>query len=170
MKAQVRRTKILSKLAGAISPVSATALANELNVSRQVIVNDVAILRAAGSNLIATPRGYILQENEQEPELGIRHQIACVHGEEGMEDELNVIVDHGCKIVDVIIDHPVYGQLVGALQLSNRNDVKEFVERSEEAQPLSHLTNGLHLHTILCPTEEAFQQVKEKLKGMGILL
>lgn len=166
MKAQVRRNKILGLLSKATAPVSATILANELNVSRQVIVNDVAILRASGSDLIATPRGYILQGKE----MGIIHQIACVHDVKGMQDELNAIVDEGCKVIDVIVEHPVYGQLVGALQLSNRNDVKEFVQRSEETQPLSNLTGGLHLHTIVCPDDDAFERVKNALRKMKILL
>lgn len=166
MNAEIRRNKILSILSGVSDPISATVLAQKLNVSRQVIVNDVAILRASGSELIATPRGYILQGRE----TGIIHQIACIHDAGGMRDELNAIVDQGCKVIDVVVEHPVYGQLAGTLQLSNRNDVKEFVERSEEAQLLSYLTGGVHLHTILCPTEEAFERVKQELKKMKVLL
>ncbi len=170
MNAEMRRNEILKILSHADSPVSAKILANKLNVSRQVIVGDVAILRACGSNLIATPKGYILQSKLQMTDKGISHQIACAHDAEGMLSELYAIVDAGCKVIDVIVEHPVYGQLIGLLQLSTRNDVDEFIIRCSEAQPLSYLTGGLHLHTVLCPDEAAFERAKEALNKLGILL
>ena len=166
MSAEIRRGELLKILMGASAPINATVLAKKLNVSRQVIVSDVAILRASGTTLIATPRGYILQNQD----MGITHQLACVHDAQGMRTELYTIVDQGCKVIDVIIDHPVYGQIIGMLQLSNRNDVDEFILRCKQSQPLSYLTGGLHLHTVLCPDEAAFVHVKEELMNRGILL
>jgi transcriptional regulator of NAD metabolism len=169
MTAKERRNEINNILAAAEEPVSASMLAQGLNVSRQIIVGDVALLRAAGVGIIATPRGYILT-----PETtGVKHTIACLHsGNEAMEAELNLIVDCGCSALDVIVDHPVYGQLTGQLSLSSRYDVEQFKQRMEEANamPLSTLTEGIHLHTISCPNEAAFQRVKKKLRELGILL
>jgi transcriptional regulator of NAD metabolism len=89
-----------------------------------------------------------------------------------MEAELNAIVDQGCTVVDVVVEHPIYGQLVGKLELSSRYDVSQFVRRSqtEDARPISSLTDGVHLHTIRCPDEAALQRVQEALRALGVLL
>jgi hypothetical protein len=89
-----------------------------------------------------------------------------------MVEELNAIVDQGCTVVDVVVEHPLYGQLVGKLELSNRYEVSQFVKRCQEAeaQPLSNLTDGVHLHTIRGPHEDALRRVKESLKELGFLL
>lgn len=163
-----RRTTILNLLHEISGPVSATALARELSVSRQVIVGDIALLRASGVNISATPRGYvILKENG-----GLLRTIACQHTSAQIAEELNIIVDQGCTVVDVVVEHPVYGQLTGPLQVSNRYEVEQFVLRveSEQAQPLSRLTDGIHLHTISCPDEAAFIRVCANLRQHGFLL
>ena len=81
-------------------------------------------------------------------------------------------MDQGCTVVDVIVEHPLYGQLTGSLQLSSRYDVAQFIARSQsaDAMPLSQLTDGTHLHTLLCPSESAFQRVTARLREQGILL
>jgi hypothetical protein len=148
--------------------VSAAVLASRFNVSRQVVVGDVALLRASGEDISATPRGYVLSRDTD----FIKRTVACCHGSEDMERELNIIVDNGCTVLDVIVEHPIYGQLAGRLELKSRYDVRQFALRSqqEEARPLSDLTDGIHLHTILCPDEDAFQRVKEDLRQAGLLL
>ena len=82
------------------------------------------------------------------------------------------MVDCGCTVLDVIVEHPVYGQLTAALQLSSRYDVEQFISkmRNSSAAPLSALTEGIHLHTLSCPSEDAFAHLKEQLKQMGVLL
>lgn len=149
--------------------VSATALARQFSVSRQIIVGDVAILRAAGSEIAATPKGYVLQSVQDRE--GIIHMIATLHDGAGMEKELNICVDNGCTVIDVVVEHPVYGQLVGLLDLSTRYDVSQFIKKVEEqsAHALSELTDGVHLHTLKCPSEEAFIRVKEALREAGVL-
>ena len=87
-----------------------------------------------------------------------------------MERELLIMVDNGCTVLDVIVDHPVYGELTGALQLSSRYDVQQFIVRSRAAPPLSLLTEWVHLHTLVCPDGDAFHRVKQELSGAGILL
>ena len=168
MQAEQRREDILEILRNAREPVSAGALAARYHVSRQIIVGDVALLRASGANISATPRGYIIDAAS----AGLRRQIACLHRDSQMEAELNAIVDNGCAVLDVIVEHPVYGQLTGALNLKSRYDVSQFLLRCREAdaKPLSDLTEGIHLHTVSCPDEAAFQRMLDSLRALGFLL
>ena len=98
--------------------------------------------------------------------------LACRHRADQMEEELNAMVDQGCTVLDVIVEHPIYGQLTGQLQISNRYDVGQFVQRCrrQEAAPLSQLTEGIHLHTVACPSQEAYGRMKESLSKLGFLL
>ena len=162
-----RRAAILQRLSAADGPVSAATLAAELGVSRQIIVGDVALLRAGGLDITATPRGYVLPS----PPAGVVCTFACRHRADQMEAELNAIVDQGCTVLDVIVEHPIYGQLTGPLRLSSRYDVAQFVDRcrQEAAAPLSQLTEGVHLHTVLCPDDGAGRRVREALERLGFL-
>lgn len=168
MRAEERRQAILNTLNSAGHPVSASALARQFSVSRQIVVGDVALLRAAVANISATPRGYVVLRESG----GLIRQVACQHDAAGMEAELNAMVDHGCTVLDVIVDHPIYGQLTGPLQLASRYDVSQFIARCAraEARPLSDLTGGIHLHTLSCPDEAAFQRVEDALRNMSVLL
>ena len=162
-----RRKALAERLRGAQGPLSAAARARELRVSRQVIVGDVALLRAGGLDVIATPRGYVLPR----PPAGVACTLVCRHRPDQMEEELNTIVDQGCTVLDVIVEHPIYGQITGPLQLSNRYEVSQFLARcqAQEAAPLSQLTEGIHLHTVLCPDEDAARRARDALARAGIL-
>lgn len=166
MTSAERRTLIESRLRAVEAPISATALANEFHVSRQVIVGDVALMRAAGLDVQATPRGYVLGVESS----GVTGVLACVHTREDMGRELNAIVDNGGEVVDVIVEHPVYGQLTGQLHLRSRHDVGQFLEKVSTAQPLSALTDGIHLHTVRCPDRETLERVTRVLREAGFLL
>ena len=166
MHAQERRQEILKLLHQSAHPISASALAERFSVTRQVIVGDIALLRSSGADIRATPRGYCIQGAA--PSLVRR--VAVRHTPHRMETELNIMVDNGCTVVDVIVEHPLYGQLTGSLQLSTRAEVEQFMARSLTTQPLSALTGGIHLHTLLCPDEAAFQRVREALRQEDILL
>lgn len=168
MEAASRRQAILDRLRTADRPVSASALAAGLNVSRQIIVGDIALLRAGGAEISATPRGYVLPRATD----GITRTIACRHTLAQTGQELNILVDNGCTVLDVIVEHPVYGQLTGQLQISSRYDVEQFLARirDSDAAPLSMLTGGLHLHTLCCPNEDAYTRACAALKAAGLLL
>ena len=167
--AAARRAAIAEILSSAQGPVSATALARRLAVSRQIIVGDVALLRAAGADIAATPRGYLMGTAARD---GVERQVACVHVPEDMGRELTAIVDAGGEVVDVVVEHPVYGQLTGELRVRSRYDVEQFLRRVEEhgARPLSDLTGGIHLHTIRCPDREVLRRVLAALDREGLLL
>lgn len=163
-----RREKIVNILRASDAAISATSLAAEFNVSRQIIVGDVALIRAQGIDINATPRGYVLASNDENI---IRRTIVCCHSGEDMITELNTIVDFGCKVIDVIVEHPVYGQIVGQLQIASRYDVQQFVDRvkSQKAHSLSELTDGVHLHTIEVPSEDVYVKLVAKLDSLGVL-
>lgn len=168
MEAASRRQAILDRLRTADRPVSASALAAGLNVSRQIIVGDIALLRAGGAEISATPRGYVLPRATD----GITRTIACRHTLAQTGQELDILVDNDCTVLDVIVEHPVYGQLTGQLQISSRYDVEQFLARirDSDAAPLSMLTGGLHLHTLCCPNEDAYTRACAALKAAGLLL
>lgn len=162
---QTRRDAILARLGGTHTPVSAAALARELGVSRQIIVGDIALLRAAGQEITATARGYVIPAQN-----GLLRRIACTHSAEETRDELDAMVDCGCTVVDVIVEHPVYGQLTAPLHLSSRLDVDQFMKRMDGAAPLSQLTGGVHLHTLSCPDETAYEHLLQLLRQRGFLV
>ena len=168
MDAVQRRAALSDYLSQAAGPVSASVLAARFSVSRQIIVGDIALLRAGGLDIAATPRGYLLPR----PTPGLTRQLACVHRPEDMGRELELMVDNGCTVLDVIVEHPVYGQLTGSLQIASRYDVQQFLRRcaASDAQPLSLLTEGIHLHTLSCPDAAAFDRVRAALREMGVLL
>lgn len=168
MNAQERRQAILNALEGTDRPLSATALAGRFGVSRQIVVGDVALLRASGAPVLSTPRGYLLGREGS----GLLRAVVCRHAAGDMERELNIMVDNGCTVVDVAVEHPVYGQLAGQLALSSRYDVAEFIRKvaRSDAKPLSVLTEGVHLHTLRCPDEAAFRRVRAQLDEAGFLV
>lgn len=166
MTASERRQAILARLTGGSAPISATALAKEYGVSRQIIVGDIALLRAGGQPISATPRGYVLSQED----TGLLRTVAVRHSYADMGRELRICVDNGCIVLDVIVEHALYGQLTGQLQLSSRYDVEQFLLRSQGAQPLSTLTDGIHLHTLRCPSQEAYLRVLTQLDEAGFLL
>ena len=164
MKAEERR-QIIAQTLTADKAISATALAGKFSVSRQIIVGDIALLRAAGMDIVATPRGYKLGESS-----GLLRTVATIHTKEQVEQELLTIVDNGCTVIDVVVEHPVYGQLTAPLHLSSRLDVDQFMKRMDGAAPLSQLTGGVHLHTLSCPDETAYEHLLQLLRQRGFLV
>ena len=167
MNAQQRREEIKKILFEKHAPVSASALAELLGVSRQIIVGDIALMRASGLDVLATSRGYLVSDRQKK-----HFTLACTHTAAQTQEELYAIVDNGCTVLDVIVEHPIYGQITGVLQLASRYDVDAFLERLScpGTRPLSSLTEGIHLHTISCPDEHVFTRLKQQLKQAHILL
>lgn len=168
MTSAERREAILLLLQQSMVPVNATALADRFSVSRQIVVGDVALLRAAGVDVYATPRGYVMAHHSN----GLLRTVACRHGMAQMSDELEAMVDEGCEVIDVIVEHPVYGQLTGQMNLSSRHDIALLMERLNQkgTKLLSDLTEGIHLHTLRCPSEAAYERVCSRLRSLGISL
>ena len=167
MDSAKRREHIMRELRSAERPLSATKFAKELSVSRQIIVGDIALLRASGEKILATPRGYLLERANGQ----VEYTVACVHDFESMEKELNIMVDNGCTVVSVTVEHPLYGQLTGPLHLSSRYDVSQFIAACREhgASPLSTLTGGVHLHVLSCPDRACFERTYKELDEAGFI-
>ena len=163
-----RKQKIIERITQSEKPISASALAKELHVSRQIIVGDVALLRAGGHKITATPRGYVIDQ----PSLGVCKTIAVKHDDQDMEKELNLIIDMGGYVENVIVEHPVYGEIKGNMKLKSRYDVQKFMEkvREDQAASLSSLTDGVHLHTIYADSMDIIDRIEQALKENGFLL
>jgi uncharacterized protein len=167
--ADKRRRRIVGWMQRHRAPIRGSELARRLHVSRQCLVQDIAILRASGEQIVATPRGYRLPEGSPHPHRAI---LACRHAPERTEEELQILVDHGVKILDVIVEHPLYGELRGSLMLESRADVQDFLKRvrTSHAELLSSLTGGVHLHTVEASRPEMISQAKARLGARGFLL
>ena len=165
-----RRDLILSWLKNEGEPLTGQALAQRTNVSRQVIVQDISLLKASGEPIIATSRGYIYMTAKKDD----RHTkiIAVSHQQKDTAKELYTIVDFGVTVRDVIVEHPLYGELTGSLMLKNRHDVAMFLDKLQhtKAALLSDLTEGVHLHTLEADTIEQLDHATEALKQLDILL
>jgi len=169
MDATQRRDAILEVINQGSAPVSASALAKKLNVSRQVIVGDIALLRAKGNEIIATARGYMIPEpRELNQYIG---KIACYHDADSTIAELYTIVDLKAVVVNVIVEHDIYGEITGQLNIKSRDDVNVFIDRvkSSEVKLLSELKSGVHVHTIACRDKTHFEQVYHALEAAGFL-
>lgn len=164
-----RRREMLGWMQEKGAPIQGSDLARRLHVSRQCVVQDIAILRAAGEEILATPIKYRLPGKVS---AGFRSVIACRHTPEETREELEILVDHGVKILDVVVEHPIYGELRGSLMIESRADLADFIERvqAKRATLLSSLTQGVHLHTVEASREALIARAKAKLRSRGFLL
>ncbi|GHU81974.1 transcriptional regulator [Clostridia bacterium] len=169
MDAADRRSEILHILRGRQSPVSAGSLALQMQVSRQVIVGDIALLRAQGNDVIATVRGYTMALPAQ-PGRYIG-KIACQHTLEDTGRELLSIVELGGEVLDVAVDHYLYGEITGQLNIATPRDVEAFIRKlgQNQARLLSELTGGVHLHAVACRDGAAFKAITARLEELGFL-
>ncbi|WP_366923323.1 transcription repressor NadR [Metallumcola ferriviriculae] len=170
MNAAKRREKIVQSLSETQRPITGGDLAESFAVSRQVVVQDIAILRAQGFEILATPQGYIYLSPASNQLL--QRTFACQHDLERTQEELNIFVDCGGTVVDVIVEHAIYGQISGSLMLKSRDDVENFCNKIEQsgAALLSSLTEGVHLHTIRSEEESVFDRIERKLEKTGLRL
>lgn len=170
MSGKERRQFIVNLLKQRTKPITGKELADKANVSRQVIVTDVALLKTSNEPIIATNRGYLYLKEQPDDRL-FRRVVACKHSPEQTKDELDTIVDCGVTVVDVIVEHPIYGDLTGSLRISSRYDVNQFMESfsKHEAVMLSVLTDGFHLHTLEADTEGKIDAACHALEKSGLL-
>ncbi len=164
-----RRQEIVNILKSSEEPHTGSELAEKFQVTRQVIVQDIALIRAEGVDILSTSRGYLLQKN-QSPFL--EATIACRHRDDLVKDELMIMIEHGARILDVRVEHPIYGELKGNLMLTNKKEVEEFLKKVEEndAGLLAELTDGIHLHTVEVANNEVLKNLKSALSEEGYLL
>ncbi|RJX25594.1 MAG: transcription repressor NadR [Dethiobacter sp.] len=170
METEKRRNELLNLLRKASKPLTGAELARHFNISRQVIVQDIAILRASGEQIFASFQGYMIPSLPEE--IWVRSVVACRHTREQIKDELGIVVDLGGRALDVIVEHPVYGELRGNLMVSSRRDLNLFLESLHKtaANPLLALTGGIHLHTLEAPDQKVMQEITASLDRAGYLV
>lgn len=163
--------RILSENSYPGRPIAGTELAGRLNVSRQVIVQDIALLRAVNKNILSTNKGYILF-SEKEGSKTCKRTFKVSHNVQQMQEELYAIADYGARLLDVVVEHPIYGQIMVDLIIRSRQDVDNFVKQVEEfgTKPLNELTDGIHYHTVEADTEEILDRVEAVLDEKGFLI
>jgi len=149
-------------------PLQGKELAEHFGVSRQAIVQDVALLRSRGIPLEATPRGYRFRKEE----LRRRRLLALSHSKEDVAEELLAIVCLGGRVLDVLVEHPLYGEIRGNIDVSSREDVLRFLGlmKAGGGEPLLVLSGGVHLHTVEAESEEVLDAIERSLEEKGYLL
>ena len=185
MTGEERRNGLLNTIREADAPLSGAALAKKYQVSRQVIVQDMALLRAAHHEIYATPKGYVILQSQLDDisekkmearidqKASVSREYRVSHSDEEIEDELNTIVDMGGKVIDVIIRHEVYGTIRADLPMQCRRHVQAFVEeiKTGKSKPLKNLTSGgIHYHTVEADSEETLDLIEQELKKKGYLV
>lgn len=166
-----RRAEILRILKQSDEAVSGSKLAKEMGVSRQVIVTDMALLRAERNDIISTNSGYVISGKDEEPK-GERRIFKVSHTDEQIESELSAIVDLGGTVLDVFIEHKVYGTISAPLNISSKRDIQNFLAdlKSGVSTPLKNITGNYHYHTIEAKSEQVLEEIAESLKNMGFLI
>ena len=166
MKGEERRTKLLDILSSSNSPVSGGTLSKELDVSRQIIVQDISLLRANGATIFSTNKGYLLQEEKKYSRV-----FKVYHSDDQVEEELSTIVDAGGQIRDVFVYHKVYGVLKADMGIKSRRDIRSYMEEisSGKSSLLKNVTSGYHYHTIDAESEEILDAIQAELQQKGFL-
>ena len=188
-KAEARRASLLDALRSADAPVSGGQLANTLNVSRQIIVQDIALLREAGANIVATTKGYVLADaaqtaaqnatqtmaqNAEQPAVHLDEPARTFklhHEVEQTRDELQTIIALGGRVHNVSISHRAYGRITAPLEIANQADIERFINdiESGKSSPLSTATSGYHYHLVSAPSNEALEAIGRALADKGFL-
>lgn len=168
MDGKSRRQQIIEKLRHSTTPLSGNTLAALFGVSRQVIVQDVALLRTEYP-ILATAQGYLLYTPAGRKCV---RAFLVKHTKEQIFEELSSIVSLGGLVLDVIVEHDVYGQLRADLNLAKPQDVENFCRRLEKSScgPLFPISDGLHLHTVEADSEHTLDTIEQHLKEKGFLI
>lgn len=168
MTVETRQEKILQELKQAQEPIVARKLAEKFGVSRQVIVGDVALLRAAGENILSTPKGYLLNQHTDNE---IKKKLVCKHTIDETADEINIIIKMGGRLLDVTVEHPVYGEITGTLNIFDQADANQFNQKVNKGETslLLELTEGVHVHTVAADSMQKLNLIEEKLREAGFL-
>ena len=163
-KADIRRKAIAQRLLAADGPIPGGQLSDEFSVSRQIIVQDISVLKASGFEILSTHRGYLIQKTPYAEKIfKVRHDTTQT------EDELSAIVALGGTVVDVFIRHKLYGQISVKLNLFAQAHVEDFMNRLREGKSteLMSITDGYHYHTVRAESEQVLAKIGEMLREKG---
>ncbi len=166
MKGNERRENIIHELLAEGAPVSAGTLAKKYSVSRQVIVQDVALLRAQGLKIQSTSQGYLLDDAAHSSRV-----FKSLHSDEETAEELTICVDLGGCVEDVFVYHRAYGVIRADLNINSRLDIRRFIENvsSGNSRLLKNITSGYHYHTVTADSKEILDLIQQALSERGFL-
>ena len=166
MKATERRKAIANLLLSSSEAVSGSALSEKFGVSRQIIVQDISLLKASGYEILSTHSGYVVQHSPLKERVFKIH-----HTTEQTEQELNLIVDLGGTVADVFVWHKVYGKVSAPLNIFSSLQVKQFIEgvRTGKSTELMNITGGYHYHTVRAESEEILDKIGAALTEHGFI-
>lgn len=166
MQGNERREAIIEYIRKSDMPVSGKMLAETFGVSRQVIVQDIALIRAGGYQVLSTNRGYVLSLEKL-----VSRIFYVNHTDEELEEELHAVVDMGGRVVNVMVDHEVYGKMEAQLGISSRREVQNFMDdmKNGKSSPLKNITSGDHAHLIEASREEILDCIEERFREKGFL-
>ncbi|MGN8631192.1 transcription repressor NadR [Blautia sp. HCP3S3_G3] len=167
MSGEERRKEIVKFITGSSQPVSGSKLADYFCVSRQVIVQDIALIRAEGTEVFSTNRGYICRMHDR-----VKGVFYVHHDNSRIQEELNLIVDNGGSAEDVFVHHEIYGELRAELKVDSRKKASEFIKEiaSGKSSPLNTITSGYHYHTVTAESEDILDAIEAELKEKGFLI
>ena len=166
MNGSERRYKIIQMMSESEKAISGKELAKTFEVSRQVIGQDIALLRAQNHEIVSTNQGYLLSGEKK-----ISRVFKVIHNDREVEEELSLIVDYGGRVEDVFVYHKVYGIVRADLCIASRNDIKEFLEdlKNGHSTLLKNITSDYHYHTVSAPSEKLLDLIQERLQERGFL-
>ena len=167
MKAKERRKEIVAILMSGSEPVSGSELSDKLSVSRQIIVQDIAVLRAEGYEILSLHTGYVMKKSPL-----VERVFKVRHTSDETKEELNLIVEHGGIVVDVFVWHRAYGKISAPLNISSIKAVERFMEdiKSGKSSELMHITDGYHYHTVAAESDEILDKIQAKLEEMEMYI
>lgn len=169
MNAEERRKEIVRMLMESDEPISGSDFSKKFGVTRQIIVKDIALIKAGNYQILATARGYIV---EKQKDTSFKKTIKVCHNADKIEEELQLIVDLGGTVLTTAVEHPFYGTLGEAINIKSRKDIKNFMLRLSETgcEPLLSLTKGEHYHVIQGDSDQTLEEICQELKSKGYLI
>lgn len=170
MTGEQRRAHILQMLKESEQPMSGAALAKAFSVSRQVIVQDIALMRAERYAIFSTNKGYWYQDGESEQKYPKR-VFFVKHDTDRVLEEFLIITELGGRVLDVAVEHELYGQIRVDLLIESTQDAREFAQKVAVCHdnPLKLLTGDCHYHTVSAPSERLLDMIEAELREKGIL-
>lgn len=169
MHGNERREKIRKDLKKSLKAIKGSEFAKKYEVSRQVIVQDIALLRAVGEQIISTADGYIYfsyHMNKPKRVFALRHNV------EDINVEMDTILKHGGVLLNVFINHPIYGDLVADMIIEDEDQKQAYIDKCSavEFTPLMALTDNLHYHTVEATYEENLDKIEEDFRELKYLV
>ena len=166
MRTKERRRAMAELLQSATEPLSGSELSRRFDVSRQIVVQDVALLKEQGYEILSTNRGYLLQKSPL-----VERTFKVFHSSEETGEELSLIVSLGGTVADVFVWHKVYGKIRAPLHIFSERGIEQFLEgvRTGKSKELMHITGGYHYHTVRAESREILDRIGTALEKQGFL-